>query len=111
MSARSPGTIASVPSSELVDEMLDAHRGDPHLPHLALEDLTALEQDRGVQLRRHLGDRWVRELGALREDVHGLFSVLRRQSCCDRVHVCPATRFTKAPKTVQPLCLSDALAA
>ena len=35
-----------------------------HVPHLALEGLLRLEQDRGLQFRRHLGDGRIRQLRA-----------------------------------------------
>ena len=37
MSARSPGTITSVPSTEVLEEVLDAHRRHPDRAHLAVE--------------------------------------------------------------------------
>ena len=54
MSARSPGTITSVPCSRASEEVLDAHRGDLHGRHRALER-RAGAADARVERGRHLG--------------------------------------------------------
>ena len=72
---------------EVVDEVLDAHRPDPDVAHLALQGVRRPGQRGGSERVRHLGDGGVGEVGILGDQVDGLGAVLRTRAARDLVHV------------------------
>ena len=68
------------PFDEVVDEVLDAHRGDSYVAHVPLQRLLAgAGDDLGAELVRDLADGRKGELRQLGQDVDRLASVLRAE--------------------------------
>ena len=65
------------PVDQVVDEVLDAHRGDADVAHLAAQRLTGAGRIFASSASATSADRRERELRQLRENVDRLFAVLR----------------------------------